>query len=123
VDRAVAGQLEPPGARRHRVGERAALVAEQLRVDEGRREAGAVDGDERTPPTGATCVQLARDRVLAGAGFAGDEDVGIGAREAPDLAGERPHHATVRDETLGGHAYPAAGTSIRSALPHRRSSP
>ena len=73
----------------------------QFGIDQGRGEAGAVDRDERPARSWSACVQLARDRVLAGAGFAGDEDGGVGAREAPDLIGERSHHTAARDEALG----------------------
>src|SRR5262245_8162375 len=45
VNRALPGQLEASRACRHGVGESAALVAEQLGIDQGRGEAGAVDRD------------------------------------------------------------------------------
>ena len=101
VDGAGAGDLEAAGPRGDGVGEGAALVAEELRVDQRAGEGGAVDGDKRRPGAMAARVQLACNRVLAGAGLAGDEDVGIGAGEAPHLLDERPHHATVRDEARG----------------------
>ena len=77
-------------------------------------------------------MQLARHGVLAGAGFAGDEDVGIGAREAPHLLDQSAHDAAVGDEPLRHQARvgeegdedaedDAAGISTRSALPQRRS--
>ena len=96
-------QLEAARSRGHGVGECPALMAEQLRVDERRGQAGTVDRDKRLLRAFSAQVQLAGDHVLAGAGFAGDEDIGIGAREPPDLFGERPHHFAPRDETLGGH--------------------
>ena len=45
--RAAVGQLEAPGPRVGRAGERALLVAEQLALDQCGRQRGTVDGDER----------------------------------------------------------------------------
>ena len=45
--RALAGGLEAAGAPRGRAGERAALVAEELALDQRRRQRGQVDGHER----------------------------------------------------------------------------
>src|SRR5207247_2919876 len=114
-------QLEAAGPRRHRVGERAALVAEQLRVDERAREAGAVDRHKRQLGAWTARVQLARDGVLAGARFARDEHVRVDSGEAADLFDERAHHAGARDEAVGH--YDSAGISTLSALPHMRSRP
>ena len=46
-DRAAVGQLEAAGPILDRAGERAALVAEQLRLDQRFREERAADRDER----------------------------------------------------------------------------
>jgi hypothetical protein len=118
-----ARRLETARPRGDRVGEGAALVAEELRVDQRSGQRGAVHRHERRLRARAARVQLARHGVLAGAGLAGDEDVGIGAREAPHLFGERAHHATVREKALAGHGYRPAASSMRSALPHSRSRP
>src|SRR5207237_2684949 len=109
-----AGDLEAARARDERVRERAALVAEELRIDQRRREARAIDRDERRRGARAARVQLARDGVLAGAGLAGDEDIRIGPREAANLLDERPHHATVRDEAVRRHV---SGRTRRRCAP------
>ena len=58
-----------PVASRDRAGERAALVAEELALDERRRQRGAVDRDERPLRRGAPFVNRAREQFLAGAGL------------------------------------------------------
>ena len=68
--RAVLGRLEEAHARRLGVGERAALVPEQLRLGEALRQRGAVDLDERPGGARAVVMQPAGDAGLAGAGFA-----------------------------------------------------
>ena len=57
--RAAVGQLEAALARRHRAGERAALVPEQLALDQRRRQRGAVHAHER-PPAAALRLCTAR---------------------------------------------------------------
>ena len=100
VHRSRAGEFEAARARRHRIGERAAFVAEQFRVDQRAGQAGAVDRDEGELGPRAARVQLARDRVLAGAGFPGDEDVGLDRREAADLLDQSTHDMAVGDEPV-----------------------
>src|SRR5690606_36828610 len=46
-ERAAVGALEAAGAARHRTGERAALVTEELAIEQALGEHLAVDGDER----------------------------------------------------------------------------
>ena len=52
--RAAVGQLEAPGAPRHRAGEGALLVAEQLALEHARRQRRAVDAHERLAPRAAS---------------------------------------------------------------------
>ena len=58
-----------------RVGEGAALVAEQLRLEQRVGDGGAVDRDERLLGARRVEVQRARHQLLAGAALAGDEHV------------------------------------------------
>ena len=94
--------LELVGAR-----EGASLVTEQLAFQQLSRHGGAVDLDEGPSPTGGEVVDRVRDELLAGAGFARDQngDVNSGRltknlacfqhlRAAPELhlAPESPPH-------------------------------
>ena len=71
--RAPMGDLEQPGARAIRPGERPALVAEQLALEQGFGEAGAVDGDELAVAPGAAGVDQPGGQLLAGPRLAVDD--------------------------------------------------
>jgi hypothetical protein len=79
--RAALGGLEHPRARRERAGERAALVPEELALDQGLGDGGAVDHPERRPRARAGLVDEARDERLARAALAEQEHGGVAARE------------------------------------------
>lgn len=53
-------------------------MAEQLALDQRFRQGGAIDGDERLCRAAADVVQRARRHLLAGAGVADEQDVGVG---------------------------------------------
>ena len=78
-------QLETAGTTRDGAGERAALVAEQLALQEPTRDGGAVDVDERAGGVRAAPVNGARDQLFAGAGFAIDHHRGIGRGDLLDF--------------------------------------
>ena len=65
-----------------RAGERALLVAEQLRLDQVLRDRRAVDLDERALGALAVVVDRVGDQLLAGAVLALDQDVGVAAGHA-----------------------------------------
>src|SRR5581483_2710175 len=98
-ERAVAGLLEVAFARTHGAGKSALLMAEELSFDEGFRNRAARDGDERLARTGAEIVNGARDQLLAGSAFAGDQHGGI---EIGDAADKLKHalHARARTKNL-----------------------
>jgi hypothetical protein len=74
------------------VGERALLVTEELGVEEGRVEAGAVHLHERRSGAGAQVVDHPGHPALAGAALPGEEDGGaLALRQQPDLVGEVLH--------------------------------
>src|SRR5258705_1206332 len=54
-------------------GERAAHVAEQMRIDEALGDPAAIDDDERALASRRCLVDRARRELLAGAGFAFDK--------------------------------------------------
>src|SRR4051812_6204672 len=64
------------GGARHCARERAALVSEQLALDELLRDGRAVDLDERLVLARGVLVQRASDELLAGAALARDEHGG-----------------------------------------------
>ena len=70
---------EVPGTRPVGAGERALLVAEQLRLHQLGRQRAAVDGDERTAAARARLVDGARHQLLAGSGLSFQKN-GHGAR-------------------------------------------
>ena len=77
-------------------GERPAPVAEELRVDQVARDAGAVVGDELLPGTARAVVDDAGEHLLAGPRLAGDQhgqvaggDVRRDAQHAPHRSGRR----------------------------------
>src|SRR5690606_24943019 len=116
--RAAVGLLEASATLLLRPGERAALVAEQLGLEEVPRDRRHVERDEWLGRAGTVPVQRARDELLAGAGFTGDQHGARGLREAADrpedlLHGRRlPQHVLRLPVRLrpGGYAF---------ALPHR----
>src|SRR5262249_7915238 len=82
-ERASRRRLELADAPLGRPGEGAALVAEELALEELVRDRGAVERDERPAPAGMV-VEGLRDQLLPGAGLALDEHGGVGRRDAPD---------------------------------------
>jgi hypothetical protein len=103
----------PPGAPphgrpgpAHRAGEGAALVAEQRRLGQRRRDRAAVDDHERLLGAGARQVQGLRDQLLAGAGLAVDQHRQIGRRDLREPVEDRAHPGALRHQRaeLRGHA-------------------
>ena len=84
-----------PGLRAVRAGERAALVTEQLALEQLARQRRAVDLDEGRPSPRGVSVDRPGDELLADAGLAADEhgDVGPGRLldDLLDLAHLRAH--------------------------------
>ena len=72
-------------------GVRAALVAEQLALDERGRQRRAVDVDERRLAARAVDVDRAREQALAGAGLAVEQHGRVGLRRAHDHLVDRRH--------------------------------
>ena len=82
---AAVGLFDASGLGRHGAGERAALVAEQLRFEQLIGQRRAVDGDERARAAPRRVVDEAGDDFLAGAGLAGQQHRGLGVRDARRL--------------------------------------
>src|SRR5207244_1483447 len=88
--------LAAPGG----TGERTGLVAKQLALDERLRERRAVDGYERPLPAPAARVNGPGDKLLARAGFAGDEHRGIGLCHLADKTKDLDDLRAVADELV-----------------------
>ena len=72
-------------------GERALLVSEQLRLEQGLGDRRAVDRHERPCPSGTVPVNGARGQLLAGSALADQEHGGLAARHRRDLLEHRLH--------------------------------
>ena len=108
------GHVEEPRARRRGAGERAAHVAEERRLEERLRDAGAVLADERAARARPVGVDGARDELLARAALADEEHRDVARGHAVDEAQER--RASVRF----GRRFRRSGTASRA--PSRASS-
>src|SRR5690606_22560659 len=73
-DRSRVGELEASFLPHRRAGERAALVSEELALDQGLGKSRAIDRDEGSPTARAVVVDRGGDELLSGAGLALDED-------------------------------------------------
>jgi hypothetical protein len=76
------GLLDPSGLGHDRAGERAALVAEQLRLEQLVGERRAVDGNERAQAAARRVVNESRHDFLPGTRFAREQHRGLGLRDA-----------------------------------------
>ncbi len=96
--RAAGGLLEAALAAVHGAGEGAALVTEQLALDQLARDRRHVDGHERGRAAAPVVVQRARHELLAGAALAVDHHREVGGREAGDGAVDLLHRLGAADQ-------------------------
>ncbi len=89
--RSTGGALDESALALCGTGERAALVAEELRLDEIRRQRCAVDCNERAVAPLAVVVNRARGELLARPGFAHQQCRQINRRDSADLAKHSTH--------------------------------
>ena len=82
--RAAVGLVEAADAIGHGPGEGSLDMAEQFAFQQGFRNGGAIDGDERLVPARAVVVNGAGDHFLAGAAFAGDQHIGAAFADLGD---------------------------------------
>ena len=108
-------------------GEGTLLVAEQLALQQGLGDGGAVDGQERRLGPGAVLVDGARDQLLAGAALAGDQDGDVLGRDPADRLVDLEHGraaaddrvATVRVRGASRRPRPARGPAAPPPAPRR----
>ncbi len=99
--RAAVGPLEPPAARVHGPGETAALVTEELGVDELRRDRTTVHPQKWPAAPTRQRMHGARDDLLARAGLAEDRYRRLGRRHLLDLIHHAAQTAVAADDRLG----------------------
>jgi hypothetical protein len=129
--RAAVGLLDPPGLRRQRPGERAALVAEELGLEEGLRQRAAVQRDEGAALPGAAGVNGPSHQLLAGPGLAaasrdGAESgraVGTNARGTPEILALRRRELGVQRARSPGGAHRQVLDRLGARLAERDSVP
>ncbi len=102
--RAAFGLLEAAAAHRLRARERAALVAEELGLEQVLRDRRRVDRDERHRRARAVPVKRACDQLLAGARLARDHHRRVRLRQAADRAKHFLHRGRLPEDLgrLGG---------------------
>jgi hypothetical protein len=103
----------------HCASERAALVSEQLRLDEVRRNGAAVDGDHRPIRARAVVVQKLGGELLAGAGLADEHHGHLRRRDAPQLGFHLKHLGGLADE-LVALTGPRRGRAASARRPGRK---
>ena len=116
--RAVVGELELAGLVLDRAGERAALEAEQLRLEQLGRQRRAVHLDERLVAPERGGIERPRDQLLAGAALAANQDGHVGVGDALDRARAPPPSARCGRRACGSATATAAA---RAATPPRDS--
>src|SRR5262249_23995838 len=86
--------LDKPRLRLPRIGEGATLVSEQLGLEEGLGDGGAVHRDEPRARAGTAPVDYVSDQSFAGARLAGDQD----RRKASQICFARPQGSNLLAE-------------------------
>ena len=117
--RAAVGRLEHALARRHGARERAALVAEQLALQQVGRHRAAVDDQERLVAARAAVVNRLGGDLLAGAGLALQQDGGLAARRLAEHVEHRLHGGRAPDHAPEAIVDRAAARRVRGFQAYR----
>ena len=110
--RAPVGQLEAADLRPGRPGEGALLVAEQLALDEGRRQGRAVDLDEGPVPARAPVVDGVGQQLLAGARLAEEQHRAGRGRHLGDLREDLEDGRALADDRVEPLLTPDLGAEV-----------
>ena len=97
-DRPLVGELEEPLLRVDRAGEGALHVAEEVRLEEVRRQVAGVDGDERLVGSRRVLMERPRHELLAGAALAVDQNRGAARRRLHDQVEDLLHPRAAADD-------------------------
>ena len=111
-ERTAVRRLGAPDAPLARVGEGALLVAEELGLDQGLWERGAVENHERAVLARREALERLGHQLLAGAAFAADEHRRLARGDLADLLVHRAHLAAVADESPRGLVHHAAEHAV-----------
>src|SRR5690606_28139900 len=111
--RAAVRRLEPALPAAERARERAALVSEELRLDERLREGRAVDRHEREALSWSARMQRVGDELLARPALADDETRRLALRDRVEALDELHHRRRVADDRRAGLA---AGNELARLL-------
>ena len=101
-DRPPVGSLESTALPGKSARERTLLVSEKLTVQEGLRDGAAVDGNERSVPTGRAEVDDVGDHVLSDPGLSGQQDGALGRRHLADLPHDLSQTKVRSDDFVSG---------------------
>ena len=94
-------QLQLSWLRRRCPGEGAAFMPEQLGLEQGLGERGAVEGDERACRPRAVAVERARHQLLAGTGLTGDQHRDVRGRHLLDEVIDALHRLAAPHHLVG----------------------
>src|SRR4029079_1757397 len=83
-----------------RAGERTALVAKELSLDQRLREQCTAHGNEGLGPARTLVMEHVGHDFLAGAALAGDDDAAVASAYHLDEVEDRPHARAVADDDL-----------------------
>ena len=111
-DRRVIRQLEASHLPRQRPGKRAFLPPEQFALEERGRNRRAVHAHHRSCMPGAQLVNLRREELLAGAGFAEQQHGRISGCYELYLFEDLPDGAALADDVAGAVALPRFGAKV-----------
>src|SRR5882724_6274061 len=100
-DGSVVCVLELSGPHLMRAGKGAALVAEELALEEIAGNGGTIDRDERTPSRGRSLMDRASDHAFSGPGLSRDEDGDLDTRHLLDDLPDLQHLVATPKADLG----------------------